>query len=108
MALFSACHQINKTAPDLLNGVGIGETPASVHVCLSDVFAGVAAAAFGLQTTVARSTIVGIMSRVDLVKVVLQFYANSARHSDPLLIQPSLQNIVCEVALRLAADIHDI
>ena len=95
-------------ATHLLNGIWPIETPSPVHIRLPHFLASITTATFGFHAAVARATVAALTLLVDLVEVVLQLGNHGVGNGDTALIEASLEDVVCDVRLGFAADVHDI
>ena len=95
-------------ATHLLNGIWPVETPSPVHIRLPHFLASITTATFGFHAAVARATISTLTLLVDLVEVVLQLGNYGVGNGDTALIEAGLEDVVCDVRLGFAADVHDI
>jgi hypothetical protein len=94
--------------PHLLDTVGTRETPTLVHVCLSNLIARVTAPISGFLSTVARPAIPTRTSLSKLVDLVAEVVAPRCRNVRASLGNPLLENIMRNIALLLAGDVHNI
>ena len=92
----------------LLDRVWPVETPSPVHVCLADLVTSLTAATFGLNTAVAGPTVAVLALLVQPVEVVLEFGNGRVLDWLAMFVEASLEDIVCDVGLRLSRDIHDV
>lgn len=92
----------------LFYGVGVGETPASVHVCCADRVASITATTLRLQATIARAAIGVGLYFIHLVNVVSQLGAVRVRNHDAVFINPDFEYVVRNVTLQLPTDVHNI
>ena len=92
----------------LLDRVWPVETPSPVHVCLADLVTSLTAATLGLNTAVAGPTVAVLPLLVEPVKVVLEFGNGSVLDRLAMFVEAGLEDIVCDVGLRLSRDIHDV
>ena len=95
-------------ATHLLNGIWPVETPSPVHIRLPHFLASITTATFGFHAAVARATVAALTLLVDLVEVVLQLGNDGVGNGDTALIEAGLEDVVCDVRLSFAADVHNI
>lgn len=93
----------------LLDAVRAVEAPSAVDVRLPDVVARVAAPAVrGGDAAVARAAVPVLALLVQLVEIVAELFAERVGHGAPGLLEARLEDVVCDVGLRFAANVHDV
>lgn len=92
----------------LLDAVRVVEAPALADIGLADVLARVAAAVLGRRRAVARAAVVGVLALRRALHVALELPDLFGLDLVPVLAQTRLDNVVRQVALALAGDVHHV
>ena len=92
----------------LIDTPGTAETPSLPRVRFADVVARIAASALGRISAVARAAIVGRAFLAHLVNVVAELGVLRTWDSRSCSCETSLDDIVRDVALELARDVHHV
>ena len=96
------------SATHLLDRVWPVEAPSPVHICLPDLVASLTAAAFGLDTAIAGSTVAVLALLIHSVEVILEIGDGSVFDGLAMLVEASLEDVVRNVGLCLSGDVHDV
>lgn len=92
----------------LLNLVRVAKAPATRNICFPNGVTGIAASTFGRFGAEAGATVAIWLRGVNLRKVALKFGRVRVGDRSAAVVEPSLDDIVRNIALHLAADIHDV